>query len=57
MNPSDLQKESLRERQPPNAPMISSNKLFEGAREIQIEHRGQVYRLRRTRSEKLILHK
>ena len=36
---------------------ISSRDLFDGAREIAIEHDGELYRLRRTSKGKLILTK
>ena len=36
---------------------ISSEELFRGTREVRIRHAGEVYRLRLTRSGKLILHK
>lgn len=36
---------------------VSSADLMQGAAEIQITHRDDVYRLRVTRSGKLILHK
>ncbi len=36
---------------------IESGGLFEGAREVVIVHRGQEYRLRITKSDKLILTK
>ncbi len=38
-------------------PSISSLDLFRGGREIVIRHRGEEYRLRITRAEKLILTK
>ena len=37
--------------------LVRSIDLLGGEREILIEHDGQVYRLRLTRSGKLILHK
>jgi hemin uptake protein HemP len=37
--------------------LIRSEDLLAGAQEILIEHDGQTYRLRLTRSGKLILHK
>ena len=52
--------------QPPEVPakedadsvrLIHSQELFAGAQEVLIEHEGQTYRLRLTRSGKLILHK
>jgi hemin uptake protein HemP len=36
---------------------LDSRVLFEGAREIRIDHDGQEYRLRQTRNGKLILTK
>lgn len=41
----------------PGAARISSEQLFAGAREVQIVHRGTVYRLRQTALHKLILTK
>ena len=38
-------------------PPIASETLFSGAREVQIAHRGVVYRLRQTALGKLILTK
>ena len=35
----------------------STAELFSGAREIEIEHNGEIYRLRITRQGKLILNK
>lgn len=37
------------------APGIDSQDLMRGSRELQIRHGGQVYRLRHTRNDKLIL--
>lgn len=49
------------DNQPPAGPagprVISSSALFKGAREVLIDHRGDVYRLRITRHDKLILQK
>lgn len=36
-------------------PGIDSRDLMRGSREVQIRHAGQVYRLRHTRNDKLIL--
>ncbi len=36
---------------------LTSDQLFQGLREIQILHAGEVYRLRLTRNGKLILNK
>jgi hemin uptake protein HemP len=41
----------------PSASPVSSDTLFRGRREIVIVHRGQEYRLRITRMDKLILTK
>lgn len=41
----------------PVAPVIPAQQLFEGRREIIIEHEGVRYRLRITRRNKLILQK
>mgnify|MGYP001199627113 CR=1 FL=1 len=38
-----------------HAPMVDSRLLLNGAREIEIVHGDQVYRLRHTRNDKLIL--
>jgi hemin uptake protein HemP len=38
-------------------PRIDSDRLFAGAREVQIVHRGIVYRLKQTALGKLILTK
>ncbi|MCC9607105.1 hemin uptake protein HemP [Blastopirellula sp. JC732] len=40
-----------------NAKIVDSNDLMEGSNEILISHKGAVYRLRETRSGKLILQK
>lgn len=42
---------------PPSPPRIDSGRLFGGRRELVIEHAGREYRLRRTRTDKLILTK
>jgi len=36
---------------------LAASELFGGSREVEIEFRGQVYRLRITRNDKLILTK
>ena len=41
----------------PNTLRISSERLFAGANEVQIEHRGSLYRLKQTSLGKLILTK
>ncbi|HET8881467.1 MAG TPA: hemin uptake protein HemP [Solimonas sp.] len=40
-----------------HAPRVRSDELLRGSREIVIEHRGQEYRLLRTRNDRLILNK
>ncbi|MCD2172086.1 hemin uptake protein HemP [Rhizobium sp. C4] len=42
---------------PQRATAYSTAALFRGAREIEIEHNGEIYRLRITRQGKLILNK
>ena len=42
---------------PPDSRTVSSESLLQGGNELQITHRGEVYRLRVTRSGKLILNK
>lgn len=46
--------ESVRANQPR---CVSSRQLFAGARELRIEHAGEVYLLRQTSSGKLLLTK
>lgn len=44
--------------QPPRQPRIVNSKdLFEGDKEVCIDHKGAVYRLKLTRQDKLILNK
>lgn len=40
-----------------NVRTIRSAELLQGAREIYIDHEGEIYRLRLTRNQKLILQK
>lgn len=42
---------------PPGTLKITSEKLFAGAREVQIDHHGALYRLKKTSLGKLILTK
>jgi hemin uptake protein HemP len=42
---------------PGPARRFSSRALFDGHRELLIEHEGEIYRLRHTRGGKLILNK
>jgi hemin uptake protein HemP len=37
--------------------VVSSTEILDGAAELQIEHKGMIYRLRVTRQDKLILTK
>ncbi len=53
--PEDSQENSLNEAEAVR--LIRSEELLAGAQEVLIEHDGQTYRLRLTRSGKLILHK
>ncbi|MEO0996707.1 MAG: hemin uptake protein HemP [Pseudomonadota bacterium] len=46
-----------RPERPDGAAVIEASSLFRGRREIQIEYRGEIYRLRITRNERLILTK
>ncbi|MEM7611037.1 MAG: hemin uptake protein HemP [Pseudomonadota bacterium] len=41
----------------PQDPAIDVNALFQGQREIRLHYRGETYRLRITRNDKLILTK
>jgi hemin uptake protein HemP len=42
---------------PPSPRIVRSEDLLAGAVEIHIQHAGEIYRMRRTRSGKLILYK
>ncbi|WP_460812507.1 hemin uptake protein HemP [Luteimonas pelagia] len=44
-------------RPSPRPPACESSELLRGAREVLIRHGGEVYRLRHTRNDKLILTK
>lgn len=59
-----MMEEDPPENPPPGAPptnasprVLSSEALLQGAREVWIEHRGEMYRLRVTSSGKLCLTK
>lgn len=41
----------------PSCPQLDSDMLLRGTREVLIRHGGEVYRLRHTRNDKLILTK
>ena len=41
----------------PYGPLVDSDALLRGGREVLIRHGGEVYRLRHTRNDKLILTK
>ena len=59
--PSDLPDEPSAQRTPEfhaeTFPVLDSRDLFQGRREVLIDHQGSLYRLRLTRTGKLILHK
>lgn len=56
--PADDNTPALSMRQPlPPPPRVDSQQLFEGQRELIIQHQGEEYRLRITRHDKLILTK
>jgi len=44
-------------RSPPVSPAVESDALLRGTREVLIRHGNEVYRLRHTRNDKLILTK
>lgn len=46
---------TVRGQPTPSSADLDSRELMRGAREVLIHHAGQVYRLRHTRSDKLIL--
>lgn len=54
---STLSRPVLRLAQPVAAGALDSNALLRGTREVLIQHRGETYRLRHTRNDKLILTK
>lgn len=45
------------ERREPSRPRLRSEELFRNHHELIIEHRGEEYRLKLTRNDKLILNK
>ncbi len=49
--------DSQRASAPPGTLQITSEKLFAGALEVQIDHHGALYRLKKTSLGKLILTK
>lgn len=56
--PADDGAPALSVRQPvQSAARVDSQQLFEGQRELIIQHQGEEYRLRITRHDKLILTK
>ncbi len=55
MNIAQQQPQALRNTD--ESRRISSQSLLAGAKEILIQHADQIYRLRETRSGKLIMHK
>lgn len=54
---SRQQKESRHKEKTTPPPVLRAEELFQGKREICIEHEGKRYRLRITRRNKLILQK
>lgn len=48
---------SEEQNQPTSCKVVTAESLFEGEREIVIEHGGEKYRLRITRRNRLILQK
>ncbi|MGC1274569.1 MAG: hemin uptake protein HemP [Planctomycetaceae bacterium] len=54
---SPLDDEPEGEPTSPAAPVLRSEELLRGEKEVLIEHQGSLYRLRQTRNGKLILHK
>jgi hemin uptake protein HemP len=52
----DNDQKPARKDDPPARPIVA-HELFAGRREVSIEFRGDVYRLRITRNDKLILTK
>ncbi len=57
-HPIDERPDAPSERQPAVPPArVDSRQLFEGQRELIIQHQGEEYRLRITRHDKLILTK
>lgn len=58
MNPIATSPALALQTHPASAPRIRSETLFStGNKEVLIEHRGECYRLRLTRQDKLILNK
>lgn len=55
--PSENQEAQPEPTKPARTRRIPSSELFAEAREVQIEHAGETYRLRMTKSGKLILTK
>jgi hemin uptake protein HemP len=56
-DPSSQKPDGDREEAQENVRVVSAQELFHGDREIFIEHEGEIYRLRITRRNKLILQK
>ncbi len=57
MNRINEHRVERREHLPKRPKTLKSNDLFEGEKEICIEHNGALYRLKITRQDKLILNK
>lgn len=49
--------ESTRDTPAPPARTVPSDELFQGRHELLIDHHGEIYRLRLTKTGKLILNK
>ncbi|WP_244544809.1 hemin uptake protein HemP [Cohaesibacter marisflavi] len=56
-NKGPLAKPSAEEGQPALPLILDTERLFGNAREIHLSHRGEIYRLRITSQQKLILTK
>lgn len=56
-NPNDAVAEAAATPPAPPLSEINSEDLFKGAREVLIRHRDEIYRLRLTKNDRLILHK
>jgi hemin uptake protein HemP len=54
---SSPQRANLSSAEPADRRVVASDEILQGRDEVQILHENQLYRLRRTRNGKLILHK
>lgn len=55
--PKEQQRTESQPDKSPDAKVIGAEQLFQGQREVYIDHDGERYRLRITRRNKLILQK